>query len=141
MATIAAGSSVTGFVPNAQTITFTPGAGGRISFNGRNQDGSAITPREIYSETAIALASGATFSAEAIGNDGTYTDIQSSVSGGEVGTVTAAQIISGALGSYTADTTYVTADTSGGVEKGTLVRWDTSMSAWVFDFYRSAKVL
>ena len=82
MATIAAGSSVTGFVPNAQTITLTPGAGGRISFNGRNQDGSAITPREIYSETAIALASGATFSAEAIGNDGTYTDIQSSVSGG-----------------------------------------------------------
>lgn len=82
MATIAAGSSVTGFVPNAQTITFTPGSGGRISFNGRNQDGSAITPREIYSETAIALASGATFSAEAIGNDGTYTDIQSSVSGG-----------------------------------------------------------
>ena len=56
MATIAAGSSVTGFVPNAQTITLTPGAGGRISFNGRNQDGSAITPREIYSETAIALA-------------------------------------------------------------------------------------
>lgn len=61
--------------------------------------------------------------------------------GGAAGTVTAAQIISGTLGSYTADTTYVTADTSGGVEKGTLVRWDTSMSAWVFDFYRSAKVL
>lgn len=141
MATIAAGSSVTGFVPNAQTITFTPGAGGRISFNGRNQDGSAITPREIYSETAIALASGATFSAEAIGNDGTYTDIQSSVSGGAVDTVPASQIIAGTLGSYTADTAYLTADTSGGVDKGTLVRWDTGMAAWVFDFYRSATVL
>lgn len=66
---------------------------------------------------------------------------QSMASGGAVGTVPASQIIAGTLGSYTADTTYVTADTSGGVERGVLVRWDTSMAAWVFDFYRSATVL
>lgn len=66
---------------------------------------------------------------------------QSPVSGGAVGTVPASQIIAGTLGSYTADTTYLTADTSGGVDKGTLVRWDTGMAAWVFDFYRSATVL
>ena len=84
---------------------------------------------------AVGVA-GVTASGGMVGPDGSPVS-----GGGAAGTVTAAQIISGTLGGYTADTTYVTADTSGGVEKGTLVRWDTSMSAWVFDFYRSAKVL
>lgn len=146
MATIAAGTSSTLYIPIAQSLTITPGTSGKASLNGRNQDGSAITPQEIYSATTIALRAGATITVEAINVDATCTDVAdslSSVSGGEPPSVAATQIVAGTLGSYTADTTYITADTSGGVDKGTLVRWDSSRvpAAWVFDFYRSATVL
>ena len=55
--------------------------------------------------------------------------------------VPAAQIVAGTLGAYTAETRYVVSGSSGGVEDGTEVRWSNTLGAWVFDFYRSAKVL
>lgn len=87
MATIAAGTSSTLYIPIAQSLTITPGTSGKASLNGRNQDGSAITPQEIYSATTIALRAGATITVEAINVDATCTDVAdslSSVSGGGV---------------------------------------------------------
>lgn len=87
MSTIAAGTSSTLYIPIAQSLTITPGTSGKASINGRNQDGSAITPQEIYSATTIALRAGATITVEAINVDATCTDVAdslSSVSGGEV---------------------------------------------------------
>jgi hypothetical protein len=92
MATIAAGSSSTIYVPIAQSLTLTPGTGGKMSLNGRNQDGSAVTPQEIYTETTVALRAGATITVEAINVDATCTgvaDSLSSVSGGGLPVLTA----------------------------------------------------
>lgn len=74
MPTIAAGQTVTVYVPLPGSVTLTPGSGGKISFNGRNADGSAVLPREIYTAISIDLLAGATFSAEAIGADASYTE-------------------------------------------------------------------
>jgi len=65
----------------------------------------------------------------------------SPVSGGAVGTVPASQIISGTLGSYTADTTYEVAGTAGGVDAGSMVRYSTAVGAWVWDFLRGERVI
>lgn len=79
MTTLAAGSVATLYLPLAQTLTFTPGTGGRISLNGRNVDGSAITPQEMYTATSVAFRAGATVSVEAINVDCTYTDVSDSL--------------------------------------------------------------
>lgn len=80
MSTIAAGTSSTLYIPIAQSLTITPGTSGKASLNGRNQDGSAITPQEIYSATTIALRAGATITVEAINVDATCTDVADSLS-------------------------------------------------------------
>ncbi len=92
---------------------------------GQNPD----VPREV---AAMWIADGkATADTDGVRN-------QSPVSGGGAAPpVTAAQIIAHALGSYTADTTYEVADTSGGVDKGMMVRWSTYVGDWVFDFART----
>jgi len=134
--TLATNSSGSAEVPG-QSVSTSMTAGGAYSF------GHYAVQREVV-VTLTAGTATADFSGDASGGltSSQVAWVQSSVSGGGVaGTVTSAQIIAGTLGSYTADTTYITADTSGGVDKGTLVRWDTSMAAWVFDFYRSATVL
>lgn len=91
MATLAAGTVATLYLPIAQTITITPGTGGRVSINGRNIDGSAVTPQEIYTATNLSLRSGATITVEAINVDCTYSDV------GDIG-LTSGQIAAGATG-------------------------------------------
>jgi len=74
MATVVAGSVATVFSASAGTLVLTPGAApGRISFNGRDRNGFAVTPREVYQETSIALEAGSTVTIEALLTDASYT--------------------------------------------------------------------
>jgi hypothetical protein len=85
MPTVLVGQVARLFCPVADTITVTPGAGGRCSINGRGRDGGqTIEAREIYVPTAISVVAGDTLLIEAIGADATYnspTGANSPVSG------------------------------------------------------------
>jgi len=73
MPTVLVGQVARLFCPVADTITVTPGAGGRCSINGRGRDGGqTIEAREIYVPTAISVVAGDTLLIEAIGADATY---------------------------------------------------------------------
>lgn len=74
MATIPSGQVARIQIPSAQSLTFTPAVGGRMSINGRTQFGEAVTPREIFVATAVSFNAGDVVSAEAVNGDATYTD-------------------------------------------------------------------
>lgn len=94
MPTLAVGSNVELFFPVASDITVTITSPGRVSVNGRNRDGSAIAPRELYATETLTVAAGGVLLLEAIGLDCDYT---APSTGGASGTANAVAVLDAGL--------------------------------------------
>lgn len=70
--TVSSGSVTTLFFPEAAILYVIPATGGKASFNGRTVDGSAIAPREFYSEGQVSISAGSTVSIEAANGNASY---------------------------------------------------------------------